>query len=67
MVVQESILYHQTYLDKRVCSFHVIGLGTVFGQLDTVDLLLDTCIASWHLVFFGWSALLVMRLVLGGR
>ena len=46
----------------KIFSLLVISLGTVPGQLDTVDSLHDTCITCWHLVFFGWSALLVIKL-----
>ena len=51
----------------KICYLLVISLGIALGQLNTVDSLLDTCIASWLLVFFGWMTLHVMRLALDGR
>ena len=51
----------------KICSLLVMSLGTVTSRMDAVHAFLDTCTAGWHLVFFGWSALLVIRLVLGGR
>ena len=51
----------------KICSLLVISFGTETGWLDTVDILLETYIAVWYFVFFGWSALLVIKLAHGGR
>ena len=62
------VQYCQTHLTNLQKS--VPCLGTIPLQLDTVDpsdSFLDTCTLIWDLVFFGWSALLVIRLALGGR
>ena len=50
-----------------IWSLLVMILGMATSQMDDRHTFLDTCKASWQIVFFVWSALLVIRLALGGR
>ena len=58
-----QISYKNLVLACNKPGYNTFQLDTV----DTSDSFLDTCMFTCDFVFLGWSALLVIRLVLGGR